>query len=230
MLRWRLGALCLFAMLFMACGSSTGEDTASQPTPALIEKTLYVAPSTELCDGESRECLLVRESNADEWEQLTDTLNGFDYTAGYTYKIQVQASPDDATNWTVVDVLSQEGSFEGAEETSAESNLQTWYLDFLVTNSIALDIDITMEFGERLIAGSGGCNQYTAGYVAEGTNTLSIEGIGATKDLCSELISQQERDYFDALSMVAEYEQADASTLIFKDAAGTPILTFVTSR
>ncbi len=230
MLRWRLVAMCLFAMLFIACGSGASENTAVEPTPELIRKILYVAPRTELCDGDSRECLLVRESNADEWEPLSDTLNGFDYTAGYTYKIQVQASPDDVTNWTLVDVLSQEGSFEGAEENSAESNQQTWHLDFLVTNSIALDIDITMQFGDRLIAGSGGCNQYTAGYSTEGSNLLSIDGIGATKELCSELIAQQERDYFDALSMVAEYEQADASTLIFRDAAGTPILTFVTSR
>ena len=215
--------------VLIGCGS--GEDSAEiPPTPEFVEKTLYVAPSTELCENDTRECLLVRESNADEWQLSTDTVAGFDYVAGYTYKLRLRGDSAQTTEWTLVDILSQEGSFQTNRTEAAEEALQVWYLDYMLTNSIALDTDITMTFGDELIQGTGGCNQYTAGYNAAGDSELSIEGIGATKKLCSELVSQQERDYFDALSMVAEYEQLDGSTLIFRDIQGTPVLTFVTSR
>lgn len=224
---YRMALVC--CLLLIGCGQAVNSAEPT-PTPEPYTQTLYVAPNTELCDGDTRECLLVRATIADEWELFDGTIAGFEYEAGYTYKLEVQGESAESTDWTLVEIQSQEGSFETNQPSTAEEQSQIWFLDFMLTNEIALDTDITMTFGDQKIQGSGGCNDYTADYTAEGTTTVRIDSIGATKNLCEDRISQQERDFFDALSMIAEYEQIDGSTLIFRDVQGTPVLTFVTAR
>lgn len=221
--------LCVGLFMLAACSESTPEIEPTS-TVEFVERTIYVAPSTEPCVSGSGDCLLVRESIADAWQQFDGTLNGFDYEAGYTYKLQLRGDSAETTSWDLVEVLSQEGSFETAQQETQSAGAQVWHLDYMLTNEITLDNDITMILGEDEIQGSGGCNNYTAAFRAEGINGIAIEGIGASKKLCEETIAQQERDYFDALSMIAEYEQVDGSTLIFRDVQGTPVLTFVTTR
>lgn len=212
----------------------------SEDATSVVEKEIYVAPNTELCEGEAEQiCLLVRESLADEWELFYDTIEGFQYIAGFNYKLLVLEEelidpPADGSSvrYTLKEVLSQEGSFEPQPEEADEPQIamQIWHLDFLITNSDALQKDITLQFGDEQVTGSGGCNDYVAGFVTEGEEQLRVESIGASRKLCDETISQQERDYFDALAMVATFEQTDAATLTFLDASGTAILTFVTGR
>jgi len=244
MKRW-IGSFCLLMGLLVlaACGGTSELESEVvepevDPTVEVVKQTIYVAPFTELCEGvATQECLLVKESLGDEWELYYGQIEGFDYIAGFTYKLSVfeeaVAEPvaDGADwRWVLDEILSQEGSFTTDETTEPEPVAQIWHLDYLVTDSIALDTDITLEFGDGQIAGSGGCNDYVAGFRTVGDNGLAIESIGASRKLCDELISQQERDFFDALSVVNTFEQVDASTLVFQDATGTPVLTFVTTR
>lgn len=227
--RWRLLLVGFCFTLLVACGERANS-AEIPPTPTFVEKIIYVAPHTESCGDDRRQCFLARGSNADEWQLLTDSLTGFTYEEGYTYKLQIRADSAESSEWALVEILGQEGSFKSDRPESAEEQLQIWHLDFMLTNAIALDNDITMTFGDRRIQGSGGCNDYTAAYRVDGESALTVEAINANKQLCDELVSQQERDYFDALSVVANYEQPDGATLIFHDAQGMPVLTFVTSR
>ena len=252
--------LVLFCILFggsvlVACGNESASVTEDEqaavqdesptevPTPTevveettTVEKTVYVAPYTELCvEDDSRECLLTRESLADEWQSFDQTIEGFQYIAGFNYKLLIYEEEnvaDSTTRYVLGEILSQEGSFEAPveEEETAQISSQVWLLDFLITNSSALQREITLQFGEGQVSGSGGCNDYVASFITEGEDDLRVESIGASRKLCDELISQQERDYFDALAMVATFEQTDASTLSFLDGTGTTILTFVTGR
>ncbi len=222
--------LLVLVFVLVACGSEPEINEGDQEPIAAMERIFYVAPYTEVC-GEA-ECLLVRDTLTDEWQQRTNDIEGFIYEAGYTYKLKVaEVAADNGTKYVLVDEMSREGSFESnATVTELDENLQTWYLDYMLTNSIALDTDITLHFGESTIVGTGGCNEYRAGYTAGEDETLIIDTIDASRQMCSELVSQQERDFFDALAMISHYEQTDSGTLIFKDLSGQPILTFVTSR
>lgn len=212
------------------------EDVAA----VVVEKTLYIAPYTELCEGVAeQECLLVRESLSDEWEMFPEQIEGFQYIAGFNYKLLVLEEelldpPADGSSlkYTLGEILSQEGSFETQveENDTPQISTQIWHLDYLITSASALQTDITLEFGEGQVSGSGGCNDYVASFTILGDNQLVVESIGASRKLCDELISQQERDFFDALAMVATFEQSDASKLVFQDESGTEILAFVTSR
>jgi heat shock protein HslJ len=223
--RWLLLA---WLLILAACANEpVTQDVAQEP--ATIEQVFYVAPFTELCGDV--ECLLVRDTLAEQWQQRPNNIEGFVYEAGYTYKLRVaQISAEDSTRFVLVDQLSREGSFENPATTQSTETLQTWYLDYMLTNAVALDTEITLQFGESTIIGTGGCNEYRAGYTTGSTETIVIDTIDATRQMCSELVSQQERDFFDALAMISHYEQSDSGTLIFKDLSGQPILTFVTSR
>lgn len=220
--------LLTLVFIMTACGSEPViEETVEEP-PA-IEHVFYVAPQTEVC-GEA-ECLLVRDTLADEWEQRSNDIEGFIYEAGYTYKLRVEEiSAETGITYVLAEELSREGSFENNATAEPEENLQTWYLDYMLTNAISLDTDITLQFGDETIIGMGGCNEYRAGYTAGDEETLVIDTIDATKQICSELVSQQERDFFDALAMISHYEQTATGELVFKDLSGQPVLTFVTSR
>lgn len=223
--RW---LLLVWVFVLAACTAEPVVEEPEQNSVSFIHE-FYVAPYTELC-GEA-ECLLVRDTLADEWAQRPNDIEGFVYEAGYTYKLRVEDISDgDNTSSVLVAELSREGSFENNATAEPEENLQTWYLDYMLTNSISLDTDITLHFGDSIIVGTGGCNEYRAGYTAGADDTIVIDTIDASRQMCSELVSQQERDFFDALAMISHYEQTDTGTLIFKDLSGQPILTFVTSR
>ena len=128
--------LVLFCILFggsvlVACGNEGASVTENEqavvseesptdvPTPtevveetAVVEKTIYVAPYTELCEGDdSQECLLVRESLADEWQRFDQPIDGFQYIAGFNYKLLIleEENLEDSTiSYTLGEILSQE--------------------------------------------------------------------------------------------------------------------------
>ena len=58
--------------------------------PEAVRLILYVAPHTVECTGEgAHTCLLVREDSDEEWRYFYDEIEGFDYVAGFTYKLSV---------------------------------------------------------------------------------------------------------------------------------------------
>ena len=80
---------CLIAcslMLLTACADrvETGK-----------EKEIYVAPGAVNCvNGETRECLLIKENIEDEWKIFYGEIEGFEYKEGYEYKLIVQSQVD----------------------------------------------------------------------------------------------------------------------------------------
>jgi hypothetical protein len=68
------------------CGIVGGDDEQ--------EVTLYVAPMTTTCFGPfERQCLLVKESPDALYELFYDTIQGFEYEAGYSYVIRAAWKP-----------------------------------------------------------------------------------------------------------------------------------------
>ena len=76
------------------------------------------------------------------------------------------------------------------------------------------------------VTGSAGCNQYGAAYTVR-DYAISISPPVSTKILCSgNYIMQQESDYLDDLSGVAELRISESSLRLF-DKSGKPVLVFV---
>ena len=101
----------------------------------------------------------------------------------------------------------------------------TWVLNSINGKPILPETTITAEFsGDGRVAGTSGCNSYSATFETE-ANTISI-GLGITTlQACPESIMQQETAYLAALDSAATFEiEGDTLTLLNVD--GTAVATF----
>jgi heat shock protein HslJ len=96
-----------------------------------------------------------------------------------------------------------------AETLSLEGTLWqlTGYNDGRGVTSLLLDTEITASFDGETVAGTAGCNRYTAAYTLEG-DAISVGPAASTRMACSdpEGVMEQESAYLAALSEVASYE------------------------
>ncbi|MBA1146887.1 DUF4377 domain-containing protein [Ectothiorhodospiraceae bacterium WFHF3C12] len=81
-----LVALATFAVFIAGCGG--GDDDT-------YEKMYDVAAHQNGCEGflPPDLCLLVRESDTDDWSRLFRDIDGFNYQRGYAYRIRVEVDP-----------------------------------------------------------------------------------------------------------------------------------------
>ena len=88
---------------------------------------------------------------------------------------------------------------------------------------------ITLRFADGSATGSGGCNQYRATYTQSGSS-LTLGPVAATKRACVDPEgNRRETEYFDALSRVTSFT-ISGDRLTLRDAAGTAVLEFTSSR
>ena len=100
--------------------------------------------------------------------------------------------------------------------TTTNVNLEGhWILESGVGVLPIQNTEITAEFKDGKLSGTGGCNQYSASYTVESLDRTSgkiqIKGITSTKMSCDEVINAQESEYFQALEQVREYDLTDES-------------------
>jgi heat shock protein HslJ len=96
-------------------------------------------------------------------------------------------------------------------------------------NALMQGREVTIDFGEASVEGSGGCNTYGGSYTAS-EDSLSLSGLYWTERACMqpEGIMEQEQAYFQALNTVASY-RVDAERLEVYDRAGVQVLEFVSA-
>src|SRR5215213_4835986 len=81
-----------------------------------------------------------------------------------------------------------------------------WVLSTLVDTPLVSGSEVTLLMTFTKAAGSGGCNQYSAGYTSDGNSTLTFGPIAATRMACAGNGGTSETAYFAALSRVRKYE------------------------
>jgi putative lipoprotein len=116
------------------------------------------------------------------------------------------------------------------EETARELEGQVWRMvsytnaDGLVRDAIP-DVEVTAEFVDGTLSGSGGCNSYNASYETDGSS-IEIGPAAATLMACEEPVMDQEQVFFAGLGNAAEYS-ITGNELGLADAEGNGILRFV---
>jgi heat shock protein HslJ len=127
-------------------------------------------------------------------------------TAALTFRPAepVESLPLEATDWTLT--------------TLATADTQA------VSSTVA-GTNVTALFDAGTVSGSGGCNDYHAGYQTDDGGGLTIDPVAATQKLCAGDVSDQELAYFTALGTVASYTIA-GDQLTLSDAAGNLVLQF----
>ncbi|MFM7427354.1 MAG: META domain-containing protein [Elainella sp.] len=87
--------------------------------------------------------------------------------------------------------------------------------------------ELTLEFADGQVGGSGGCNRFRGGY--ETTNqSLSIGPLASTFKACEQSIMTQEMRYLQALQGAQSYEISDKGlTISYQTDEGAGVLRFV---
>lgn len=107
-----------------------------------------------------------------------------------------------------------------------------WKLDgYLNSAGVLAGTEITAVFGEDgRVAGSAGCNNYTASYAVEG-NAITFGPAATTRMMCNEPqgIMEQESAYLAALASATAFQIA-GNQLTLTNADGVPVATFTASE
>lgn len=91
--------------------------------------------------------------------------------------------------------------------------------DWILSNTIP-GTTISLNFGNGLFSGFGGCNTYSGSYRVPGnSNNVKVDPIVSTGSLCSEEIMNQEQGYFAALQSASSFA-INGSTLTLTTASG----------
>lgn len=207
------------------------------PTPAGVEKTLYVAPQLRDCVGVApMKCLVVREDPNGQWTNFFGQIEGFTFEPGFNYTLKVRVTdapqpvPADASSKkvTLVEVVSK----TQAEAVPPAGTLLTgtsWTLVELAGKPVVEGgKPVTAEFdGEGRVAGSAGCNRYTASYKLV-AGQLSISQAISTRMACAQPgVMEQEAAFLKAMEKVMTFQRegerltlttTDGQTLVFKTA------------
>lgn len=106
----------------------------------------------------------------------------------------------------------------------------TWVLTGILQNggvsSTALGTEVTATLEDGMLAGSAGCNRYSAPVTVDGAD-VAIGPAASTRMFCAEpeSVMDQEQAYLAALEQAVRYE-ISRNMLRLYDAAGLPVLTF----
>ena len=140
-------------------------------------------------------------------EETTDPFLDFDAGKGLGKKgastPALPATPLDGTRWLVDSFRSHDGQ----PVTPGEGNL------------------LTAQFqGGGIVAGSAGCNDFTAGYTWD-AGTLTVSRAATTRKACDKSLMEQEEAYLSALHHAARFTRNDEG-LVLQDGQGGALVTF----
>jgi heat shock protein HslJ len=194
------------------------------------ETILFVGPTQADCVGVGPQlCLLVKESPAAEYTYFYGSIDGFSFVPGYEYELLVQVTPvenapADASSlkYTLVEVTRQTEVGPMLENTD-------WQLAEMTRpdGGPVPELSgnpITANFVDEIVAGSGGCNTYSASYTVD-ANLLSVEAMRSTGMACVEPVMSQEQLYLDNLTDVTRYAIVGEELRLYGDMP-RPLLTF----
>lgn len=119
----RLALLALVPILALAAC------TAPSPTPAGIEKTIFVGPELVDCVGVApQQCMQIKENPEGEYTLFYGTIEGFEFEPGYTYELRVLVTevpnpPADSSSlkYSLIEELSKTPAAPSPEPATASS-------------------------------------------------------------------------------------------------------------
>jgi heat shock protein HslJ len=98
-----------------------------------------------------------------------------------------------------------------------------WHVEDIAGGGIIDNSNVTLDFFEPgRLAGSGGCNRYTAGIAQD---AFRLGPVASTMMMCPEALMNQEQKFFAALQTVTRYDVDETGALrFFAGEAADPVV------
>jgi heat shock protein HslJ len=152
---------------------------------------------------------LAQLTKASSYNSLGDTLTFFD-PSGATILVYKRPLDGVATQTPIV------GVWDLFSYNNGRGGIET-----VITGS-----KTTAVFGsDWKLSGTGGCNQYSAGYTTTASNGITITQPSSTRMACENNLMQQETRYLSLLPTATKYEISGDQLTLF-NSAGTKILIY----
>lgn len=218
-------------LLTISCGTPPTKTTESQP------ETIWVNSFKVPCTGVApMNCLQIQKGKTlqdDQWEFFYDNIEGFDYQAGFLYKLLVKIEelerenvPADASSlkYTLVEVVEKKQDTKlRINDIWAVENIQGTPFEMESTNPRAKHPMLEVHVADKKILGNDGCNQFF-GKLEKLTDTaIQFGAIGGTKMACPDM--EIPRKFTDGLAQTVRYKISDLKLYLF-DEKGTEVLVF----
>lgn len=172
-----------------------------------MTETLEIASFKKTCEGVGQsQCLQVRKEGQLNWAYFYNTIEGFEYTSGYKYTIEVlketvgaKKIPADASSfkYTLVKQIRKQ----------KESTIQLhdiWVVKTIHKKPIS-EAQITLEIhlNDSKILGNDSCNNFFGAIEQVNDSNLQFGLLGRTKKLCPDMTTANL--FYDIMQEVAGY-------------------------
>ena len=208
--------LALSALFAIACNPTevggevldNTDEVASEVNRENIEiTTLYVGSEQVDCEGVAiQKCLLVKEDINSEYEYFYDSIEGFEWQAGYEYELLVAVAeigdpPADgaAFRYQLVEIVNRVAIPSEEDLSGTDWKLRAFSLNDVWREPLD-DSAVTISFADGRFSGSAGCNTFLGSYTQAG-NQLVISDMGVTQMACEDDLAEQEALFLEALEL-----------------------------
>jgi heat shock protein HslJ len=164
------------------------------------KKNIFVAPFFKNCKVDSsKKCLQFKENKEDKWQLLDNSILGFEYEEGYTYKINVTVKKTDSPpTFKLVRILSK-------EKIENQSTLQGHWIVTKISgiDSLLKQPTLIIDLKNYKVSGNAGCNNYSTTLSVE-NNTVIFDLPISTKMYCTNM--NVEKVFFECLKNSYSYK------------------------
>ena len=167
-------------------------------------KIIYIADAPVDCVGVGpQKCLQIKEEGNTDWTYFYDSIEGFDYDAGFFYKLKVEVTkienpPADGStlHYKLLEVL-------GKSKVPLNLDQGSWLVTRVKErDSFGRNPFIKIDLSHNEINGNTSCNRFSA-KIAVKNNKLEISELSSTEMLCKDM--DVESAFLEALKSVSSY-------------------------
>lgn len=194
----------------------------------LETKTLFVDSQLATCTGVGpMQCMRVRSDASQDWTLFYDTIEGFNYEAGYTYELRVSETPVEnppadgsSIKTTLIEVVKKE-----PVATASLANTEWVYQSLKAEGALKTvlpETELTLNFTDTQASGNAGCNLFSGAYSQNGAQ-LSFSSLVSTERACLDAdATQQEQDFLRHLGQVTQ-ASLNQDLLVLTDSTGAQL-------
>lgn len=199
------------------------------------EFTYWVNSYTVDCVGVApMRCMLIQKGEtlvAGEWQNFYSQIEGFDFQAGYIYKIKVleeklENVPADASSirYTLVKVKEKKADTKmNINDIWVATSINGEIIKMNEGGGNAKNPQIEIHIAEMQIMGTDGCNNFNGGITTFDDGIIECGPIAGTRMMCPDMTIPDKFNV--ALSQVKKYE-IEKLQLTFSDEQGKELIVF----